>query len=127
MIFAEQLAPDNFCVIDFSLDAHAGSHSTFNRDPDVHGRALNDFFRRTGRDFTRFNYLGEWHSHPSFSALPSRDDIATMTDLVENSEGISFAVLMIVRIRFRFWMDCSFTVFARGDAPMTSQIVRVFR
>lgn len=127
MIFAEELGPGNFRVVDFSLDAHSGSRSTFSRDPLVHRQALNDFFQRTGHDFTRFNYLGEWHSHPSFSAHPSHDDVATMTELVETSENISFAVLMIVRLRFQFWMECSFTVFARGEVPTTSHIVRVFR
>lgn len=117
MIFAEQLASAHFRVIDFSLDAHSGSHATFNRDPDVHRQALDDFFRRTGHDFTRFNYLGEWHSHPSFSTHPSPDDIATMTGLVEDSKNISFAVLMIVRLRFQVWMDCTFTTFARGASP----------
>ena len=127
MIFAEQLAPAHFRVIDFSLDTHSGSHATFNRDPDVHRQALDDFFRRTGQDFTRFNYLGEWHSHPSFSTHLSLDDIATMTDLVEDGKDISFAVLMIVRLRFQVWMDCTFTIFARCVAPMTSHIVHVFR
>lgn len=127
MIFAEELGQGNFRVIDFSLDARSGSRSTFRRDPEVHRKALNDFFRRTGHDFTRFNYLGEWHSHPSFSAHPSHDDIATMTELVEANENISFAVLMIVRLRFQLWMDYSFTVFARGEVPMTPNIVRVSR
>ncbi len=127
MIFAEELSPGNFLVMDFSLDARSGSSSTFSRDPDFHRQALNDFFRRTGHDFKRFNYLGEWHSHPSFSAHPSHEDIATMTELVETSDNISFAVLMIVRLRFQFWMDYSFTIFARGEVPMTSHIVRVFR
>ena len=127
MIFAEELDPGNFRVMDFSLDARTGSRSMFIRDLEVHRQALNDFFRRTGYDFTRFNYLGEWHSHPSFSTHPSHDDIATMTELVETTENIRFAVLMIVRLRFRFWMDCSFTVFARGEVPMTSHIVRVFQ
>jgi hypothetical protein len=45
-------------------------------------------------------------------------DIATMTDLVENAgTGISFAVLLIVRLRLRFWMNYSSTAFARGYAP----------
>lgn len=127
MIFAEELGPGNFRVMDFSLDARSGSRSTFSRYPEVHRQALNDFFRRTGHDFTRFNYLGEWHSHPSFSAHPSYYDIATMTELVENSENISFAVLMIVRLRFQYWMDFSSTVFARGEVPMTSHIARVSR
>ena len=127
IIFAEQLAPAHFRIMDFSLDAHSGSHATFTRDPEVHRQALDGFFRRTDNNFARYNYLGEWHSHPSFSAHPSQDDIATMTDLVENGEDISFAVLMIVRLRLQLWMDCTFTVFARGTAPMTSHIVRVFR
>ena len=127
MLFAEQLAPGDFRVVDFSLNAHTGSYVTFRRDPELHRQALDDFFHRTGNDFRRFNYLGEWHSHPSFSAHPSLDDIATMTDLVENGEGITFAVLMIVRLRVRFWMDCTFTAFARGVAPTTSHVVRVSR
>ena len=117
MIFAEELGPGDFRIIDFSLDATTGSRSTFSRYPELHRQALNDFFRRTGHDFTRFNYLGEWHSHPSFSVNPSRHDIATMTELVENNESISFAVLMIMRLRFLFWMDYTFTVFARGEIP----------
>ena len=127
MLFAEQLAAAHFRVVDFSLNAHSGSHISFKRDPKLHLRALDDFFCRTGHDFTRFNYLGEWHSHPSFSANPSGDDIETMTELVENGRDITFAVLMIVRLRFRFWLDCTFTVFARGAAPTTSHVVRVFR
>ena len=127
MLFAEQLAPAHFRVVDFSLNAHSGSYTTFKRDPESHRQALDEFFCRTGYDFKRFNYLGEWHSHPSFSAHPSGDDIATMTDLVEAGEEITFAVLMIVRLRFQFWMDCTFTVFARGAVPTTSHVVRVFR
>ena len=99
IIFAERFAPAHFRIMDFSLDAHSGSHATFTRDPEVHRQALDGFFRRTDNNFARYNYLGEWHSHPSFSAHPSQDDIATMTDLVENGEDISFAVLMIVRLR----------------------------
>lgn len=127
MLFAEQLAAAHFRVMDFSLSVHSGSRTTFTREPELHRQALNDFFCRTGHDFTRFNYLGEWHSHPSFSTHPSLDDIATMTDLVENNKGITFAVLMIVRLRFQFWIEYTFTVFARGAAPMTSHAVRVFR
>ena len=127
MLFAEQLAPAHFRVVDFSLNAHSGSDMAFKRDPELHNQALDEFFRRTGNEFGRFNYLGEWHSHPSFSAHPSGEDIATMTDLVENGEDITFAVLMIVRLRFRFWMECTFTAFARGAAFATSHVVRVLR
>ena len=102
-------------------------HVQFCERPGVRFPRATHLFCRTGNDFRRFNYLGEWHSHPSFSAHPSREDIATMTDLVENGEGITFAALMIVRLRFQFWMDCTFTVLARGAAPTTSRVLRVFR
>src|SRR5690606_4454220 len=31
------------------------------------------FFKRTAKDYSRFNYLGERHSHPSFCVRPSLD------------------------------------------------------
>jgi hypothetical protein len=127
MLFAEQLAPAYFRLMDFSLDSHSGSHTHFQRDPAAHERALNEFFERTGRDFSRFNYLGEWHSHPSFTVSPSLEDIATMQSLVHNNTGtISFALLLIVRQRFRFWMDYSLTAFARDYSPQRARLATRF-
>src|SRR5215475_1113383 len=106
MLFAEQIRPDYFRIIDFSLDSFSGSHITFRRDPEAHQSTLNQFFQRTGRDFQRFNYLGEWHSHPSFSVRPSAQDIQTMMDLVEDRNSvISFAILLIIRLRLKVWLD----------------------
>ncbi len=123
MLMAEQLAPGRFRVVDFSVDPVTGSHSEFRRDPAKHRQTLDEFFSRTGRDFRRFNYLGEWHSHPSFSVRPSPADIDTMTDIVEDAASeITFAVLLIVRTRWRFWIDYSLTVFARGQAPTATRI-----
>ncbi len=127
MLFAEQLAPGHFRLIDFSLDHFSGSHTHFRRDPHVHQKALDEFFEKTGRDFSRFNYLGEWHSHPSFSVTPSGEDRETMQSLVENRTGaISFALLLIVRLRFRLWMDYSLTTFACGYPPQRARIVAKF-
>jgi hypothetical protein len=98
MLMGEQVAPDHFRIVDFSVDAFSGSRTHFRRDPQVHRKTLDEFFDRTGRDYWRFNYLGEWHSHQSFSVYPSVEDIETMTDLVENgSSSITFAVLLILR------------------------------
>src|SRR6266545_3157844 len=118
MLFAEQIKADHFRIVDFSLDAYSGSHTAFRRDPWTHQRMLEEFFQRTGHDYVRFNYLGEWHSHPSFSVHPSREDVGTMTDIVHNEgSAITFAVLLIVRLRWSFLMDHSVTVFARDRAP----------
>lgn len=118
MLMAEQLGTGHFRIVDFSLDAFSGSHTHFHRDPNTHQKTLDEFFQRTGRDYQRFNYLGEWHSHPSFSVDPSMEDIATMTTIVEDRHSaITFAILLIVRLRWRVWVDYSLAVFARGQAP----------
>jgi [CysO sulfur-carrier protein]-S-L-cysteine hydrolase len=125
MLLAEQIKPGHFCIVDFSLDSFSGSPTGFRRDPKAHQNALDEFFRRTGRDFQRFNYLGEWHSHPSFSVYPSTQDINTMTEIVENQSSlINFAVLLIVRLRLRIWVEHSLTVFARDQAPQPRRISR---
>src|SRR5262249_18483678 len=112
MLFAEQLAPSHFRVVDLSADLYLGSHTNFRRDPREHQKALDGFFERTGKNFARFNYLGEWHSHPRFSVRPSLEDVATMAELVSNPCGrITFAVLLIVRLRFHLWLDQSWTIF----------------
>ena len=127
MLFAEQLAPAHFRLMDFSIDLYSGTHTNFQRDPRVHQQALDAFFEKTGRDFSRFNYLGEWHSHPSFAVNPSIEDVQTMVDLVENPRSaITFALLLIVRTRLRFWMGYSLTVFARGYAPRGVRIAPRF-
>ena len=125
MLFAEQLEPGYFCIVDFSLDPFSGSHAKFQRDPQSHQGTLDNFFRRTGRDFGRFNYLGEWYSHPFFSVHPSMQDVNTMKDIVEDeSSVITFAVLLIVGLRFRLWIEHSLTIFARDQAPQRSRISR---
>ena len=61
---------------------------------------LMGFFARTGHKYTKFNYLGEWHSHPSFRLDPSDRDGATMWGIVEDTAvGANFAVLLIVRLQ----------------------------
>ena len=127
MLFAEQLAPAYFRLIDFSIDTSSGSPTHFRRDQRAHRKALNEFFEKTGRNFGRFNYLGEWHSHPLFSVTPSGDDVETMQSLVDNrTSEISFALLLIVRLRFWFWMDGSLTTFVRGYQPQRARIAPRF-
>lgn len=62
-------------------------------------RDAESFFDRTAHHYTRFNYIGEWHSHPSFEVRPSGIDTKSMQDLVldQDFQG-DFAVLMITRI-----------------------------
>jgi proteasome lid subunit RPN8/RPN11 len=122
VIMAEQLEPGRFAIRDLSLDETTGSAAHFVRTTAQHATALRDFFQKTGADYSRFNYLGEWHSHPSFAPNPSAVDIASMTDLVSGERDIAFAVLLIVRLRYMFWLEVTATAFVRGRPAVPARV-----
>lgn len=107
----EQLEPAHFRIVGFSVDENTGSAGHFVRSVNDHQAALEQFFSRTNHDFSRFNYLGEWHSHPSFSVQPSREDILSMNSIVNDEKNIPFAVLLIVKLRFLIKLEYTSTVF----------------
>lgn len=117
ILMGEQVAPDHFRIVDFSVDDRTGTAAHFVRSPDHHAEALERFFRRTGSDFKRFNYLGEWHSHPSFPVRPSREDIMSMQSLVDGERDIDFSALVIVRLRCFFLLETAAYMFVRRTAP----------
>lgn len=116
ILMGEQVAADHFRIVDFSVDATSGTAAHFVRSPDQHAEALERFFRRTA-DFSRYNYLGEWHSHPSFSVRPSQEDVTSMQSLVDGERDIEFSALMIVRLRYRLFIDAAAYMFVRHKVP----------
>jgi proteasome lid subunit RPN8/RPN11 len=112
LLMAEQIKPNEFRVVQITVDQNAGSAIHFERRSRQHNEALADFFGKTGGDYGRFNYLGEWHSHPSFSTIPSLTDIESMQELVQEP-GIEFAVLMIVRLNLQLWLSVHAELFTR--------------
>lgn len=60
---------------------------------------INRFFKKTEKNYTRFNYIGEWHSHPLFEPFPSSKDDESMLEIIQDSAvGANFAVLLIVKL-----------------------------
>ncbi|WP_037500439.1 Mov34/MPN/PAD-1 family protein [Sphingomonas jaspsi] len=116
VLMAEQLAPGEFRLVDFTVDRQQGSAAHFVRSVEEHQRALEEFFERTGHDYARFNYIGEWHSHPNHSPVPSREDVASMESLVHGERDIPFALLMIFRTRW-CGLALSATLFERTGPP----------
>lgn len=116
----EQLEPGIFRIIDFSVDEKSGSVVHFVRSVEDHQASLEKFFSKTDHDFSRFNYLGEWHSHPSFSVQPSNTDIVSMYSLVNNEQNINFAVLLILKLRFSFLLESSVTIFSHNQQTSSS-------
>ncbi len=113
VLMAEQIEPGAFNLVEFTVDGQIGGAAHFVRSVDDHRTALTSFFERTGSDFARFNYLGEWHSHPNHKPLPSPEDIRSMESLVSGEREIPFAMLLIVRAWPRR-LECSATLFQRG-------------
>ena len=81
--------------------------------------SLQTFFERTGYRYRRFNYLGEWHSHPMFSTTPSDRDHATMVNIAcHGNTGANFVVLMIVRRTDGGELEGSVTVYLPDGAVL---------
>ena len=124
ILMGEQLEHDRFRIVEFTVDETSGTAAHFVRGPEHHRAALDAFFRRTGADYRRFNYLGEWHSHPSFPVLPSAEDVATMIDLVTGERDITFAALLIVRLRCSVWIEAGCQIYARPGVVGPVTLVR---
>ncbi len=123
ILMAEQINLGEFRIVDFSLDDITGSAAHFVRSPEHHRAALEAFFARTGNDYARYNYLGEWHSHPNHSPSPSTTDIHSMDDLVNEECSISFAILLIVkRVWWRRFL-CTATLFRQGEELSNIQVI----
>lgn len=98
-LFGEQLAPSYFKVTELTIQRRRGSVASFLVDVVEATKAAVAFFRRTGHNYVRHNYIGEWHSHPSFAVQPSAKDVRTMREIVSDGEFVgAFAVLMIARL-----------------------------
>lgn len=99
LLMGEHLHDEVFRIVNISVQRSGGSEACFIRNPSDHQATLQKFFDQTGKDYTRFNYLGEWHSHASFEPIPSLTDIQTMQSIVEDpAVGANFLVLLIVRL-----------------------------
>lgn len=118
MLMGEHVESETFRIAAISFQRSGGSAVHFVRDPEQHRAFSDKFFAETGHDYERFNYLGEWHSHPCFAALPSERDVLTSQELVEGDDlGVNFLVLLICRLARFGRLEMSVTAFRRGGKP----------
>ena len=123
ILMGEEVGAELFRIVKFSVDSVSGTRARFVRDADHHDRELRSFFERTGTDYRRYNYLGEWHTHPSFDVHPSLQDMASMEDLVSGSRDVNFAVLFIAQVRWLWRFQCSAYLFVRGCPPKQVEVI----
>jgi [CysO sulfur-carrier protein]-S-L-cysteine hydrolase len=82
------------------------------------------YMRRAIVDFKRFNYIGEWHSHPAFEAVPSGEDVASMFEIIEDpAVGVNFAILIIARQESGSVLQLSATLFRAGIIPEPIEVI----
>ena len=97
ILMGEHITEDTFRVVDITVQPQPGTFASFMRALSGIKSVLRRFFCRTKYEYTRFNYLGEWHSHPSFALEPSSTDCQSMLQIVQDpAVGANFAVLIIV-------------------------------
>lgn len=112
ILMGEQITPGEFRVLEMTFQRHGGKIALFVRNARLALLALQQFFTRTEHRYHQYNYLGEWHSHPSFEARPSAKDHQSMVDVVCNpSTGANFIVLMIVRLGESVPIEASVTTY----------------
>lgn len=124
VLVGQHVVDETFRIVDISVQHSGGSAAHFVRDPEKHRQFLADFFAGTGHDYQRFNYIGEWHSHPSFSPFPSGVDNATMHEILYSEEvAVNFLILIIVRLRRSSNIQLSATLYRRGAQPCLAEVI----
>lgn len=117
VLMGERVTANIFRVVDLSVQRLGGGFSWFIRHPTNHNKYIEKFFDRTNHEYVRFNYLGEWHSHPSFVPVPSHTDSRSMRHIIEGEEAPNFAVLMVVKLNAKKKIEASATMFLPTIAP----------
>lgn len=125
VLMGEHVSNTMFRIMDLTIQRYGGTQSYFLRVIEAILGPLNRFFQRTRHKYTRYNYLGEWHSHPSFLPLPSPTDRETMWDIVEDpGVGANFAILLIVRLRGNQHLEGTATVYMPYRRLLNAQLVK---
>lgn len=123
ILMGECLQPGRFRVADFTVDYGGGTIATFVRSLRAVLQALTRFFDQTEHDYKRFNYLGEWHSHPSFAPTPSTRDIESVQSIADDENvGANFVALLIVKLVAEHRVDASATIFRANTPPVPATI-----
>lgn len=100
VLFGEQLSEGDFRIVEMTRQCSwGGTAVTFRRRGRAARNAILALHKKYGGDPFRFNYLGEWHSHPHAPAWPSpRDEVTMYQLLADQGDAVNFLVLMILKL-----------------------------
>ncbi len=98
VLMGEHVGNDSFKITSITIQ-QPGTVSKFIRKIEDAVGVMKSFFRSNDHNYSRFNYIGEWHSHPLFEPIPSSQDDASMLEIITDSSiGANFVVLLIVKL-----------------------------
>jgi len=99
ILMGEHIGQNEFRVANFTVQSNGGTISRFVRTVTGLITKLAEFFEKTEHRYKKYNYLGEWHSHPLFALKPSQEDFQTMRNIIDDPNvGANFVVLILVKI-----------------------------
>ena len=123
ILMGEHIGLDEFKVTKITVQKR-GAISSFMRLIEDALVKLNVFFKQSENNYSRFNYIGEWHSHPLFSPYPSsKDDDSMMEIIMDEKVGANFAVLIIVKLVPVQWLIGTAHTYLPGGMKSQSQLV----
>jgi hypothetical protein len=123
IIMGEHVGDETFRIRDITVQLKGGTFARFVRLVEYIVAPLKTFFNATHHDYTRFNYMGEWHSHHSFALKPSQTDEDTMFGIVaDRNLGARFVILLLARLSASRELQCAITVYQPGRAAYVAQI-----
>jgi [CysO sulfur-carrier protein]-S-L-cysteine hydrolase len=125
ILMGEHVGPDTFRVKELTIQRKGGTFGTFVRIVRNILGPLEAFFRATRRDYMRFNYLGEWHSHHSFALTPSTTDHRSMISLIDDPQlGANFVVLLLAKLSHHAALDCAVFIYQPKAQPWIGEVVQ---
>ena len=74
-MFAEKTGNEEYKIEDVYFESSVGNFAfvkLYNNKK--YKKFCNEYFKRHMDDYENHNYIGDWHSHPSFSCYPSMFD-----------------------------------------------------
>ena len=124
ILMGQHVSEECFRIVDLTIQHKGGGVVSFVRIVSGFIDSLNRFFNSTGHNYKEFNYLGEWHSHPSFSPVPSAVDVASMDEIIsDESIGANFAILLIARLDTAQELESTVTVFSMAHSPQRAELI----
>ena len=125
VLMGEHIAEAEFRIVDLTIQEQFGSVAFFVRLVADIVKPLKGFFKRTGYNYRKFNYLGEWHSHPTFPPVPSQKDIQSMQEIVTDPDtGANFVILLIMQLKDGQEIEATVTTFLRDGKFFKCQLIK---